>query len=73
MDHKAQILIDLDKLLKTIPKEHKKTVEKLARIYMELGAQKVLNLIQDLSEIPSNDIENYIIVHKSELEGGDGG
>jgi hypothetical protein len=70
MDSRAQKLIDLQNLLNTIPKEHKKTVQKLSYIYMSIGAEKVLNLVKDLGEINPNGVDDYIITTTDSLDGG---
>jgi hypothetical protein len=69
MDKQAQMYLDLDNLLKAIPKEHRKTVNKLSQIYIAIGEKNVLELVKNLGEIPPGSAYDHCVVTSDSLEG----
>jgi hypothetical protein len=70
MDKQAQMYLDLDRLLKTIPKEHKKTVKKLAEIYVAIGEKNVLELVKQLGDIPPGSAYYNCVATTDQIDGG---
>ncbi len=60
----------INSLMKSIPKEHRKTVKELNNIYYELGAKEVLGIVYNLSQIPAKDAYDYDVAHNSDMAGG---
>jgi len=57
-------------LMAQIPKEHKKTMNKLIKLSVELGRSQVLDLVQELGNIPVAKVTEYGVWHESNLDGG---
>lgn len=63
-------LKEIQDLYKLIPKEHRKTVDKIISISHTQGAKEVLEIVKDLSNIPANDVHRYGVWHEDNLDGG---
>lgn len=61
---------EVNLLLNKIPKEHKKTVKRIAELYRKIGSSDVLEIVKSLSEINLNDVTSYCVCHDSEIDGG---
>jgi len=57
-------------LLKTIPKEHMRAVNKLIKLGVQQGRLEVLSLVQELGSIPVAKVTEYGIWHEDCLDGG---
>lgn len=57
-------------LLRTIPQEHKRTVNKLMRLSIEIGRSQVLDLVRDLGDVPVGKVTEYGVWHEDCLDGG---
>ncbi len=61
---------DLKKLIKSIPKEHKTTLDKIIKIAYIQGVNDMRGLISDLDHIPAQEITKYGIFHEDSIDGG---
>jgi phage terminase small subunit len=69
-EEKSKMYNEVIALTKTIPKEHRKTVNKIANLYRKIGAVDVLEIVKTLSEIDINNVTSYCVCHDSEIDGG---
>jgi len=60
----------LETLMAEIPKEYKKTLNKIVRLSVIAGRQQVLELVQDLGNVAAKDVDDYGIYQSSDLDGG---
>ena len=60
----------LETLMAEIPKDHKKTLNKIVRLATRSGRQEVLDLVLDLGKTPAKDIHYYGFHHERDLDGG---
>jgi DNA-binding ferritin-like protein (Dps family) len=61
---------EIEEMVKLIPKEHHKNIEKIVKFYYELGAGDVQNLIKGVVDIPPGKINEYGIWHDNDIDGG---
>jgi len=70
VNKRETILYQLEKLKNTIPKEYYRTLKKMSELYIALGIDSVLTLIDQIKDIPIGSIDDYYIVYKDDLDGG---
>lgn len=61
---------EIEEMVKLIPKEHHKNIQKIIKFYHRLGVSEMQNLIQGLVAIPPDKINEYGVWHDSEIDGG---
>ncbi len=61
---------EIKKLLNSIPKEHRATVNELLKMYYEMGVEDTKELLRSIVDIPANDMSDFIVTHESNLDGG---
>lgn len=61
---------DIKALMDEIPKEHRRTMNKLIKLAVLRGRSQVLDLVQDLGNVPVGKVTEYGIWHEDCIEGG---
>lgn len=61
---------EIQDIVKTIPKEHHKNIQKIISFYHAMGVAEVQNLLKGVIEIPPNEINRYGVWHDSDIDGG---
>jgi len=57
-------------LMAEIPKEHKRTMNKLIKLAVLQGRSEVLDLVQELGSIPVAKVTEYGVWHEDNIDGG---
>lgn len=61
---------EIQDMVKLIPKEHHKNIQKIIMFYHAMGVSDVQNLIKGIIEIPPIDINDWGVYHSDSLDGG---
>jgi len=61
---------ELQELMASIPKEHRRTMNKLIKLAVLRGRAQVLDLVRDLADVPIEKVTEYGIWHEDCLDGG---
>lgn len=60
----------IQKIVKSIPKQHHKDIQVIIDFYFQQGVATVQNMLQDIVTIQPKEINNYGVWHDSNLDGG---
>ena len=61
---------EIDSVIKSIPKEHHKSIKKIIDFYYSQGVKDTQNLIQQMVGIHPKEINNHGVWHARDLSGG---
>lgn len=61
---------EIDSIIKSIPKEHHKSIKKIIDFYYSQGVKDTQNLIDQITGIPPKEITEHGVWHNSEIDGG---
>jgi len=61
---------EIKEILKGIPKEHHKGIQKIIKFYYKEGVNDIKCLIGQIEDIPPNEVRDYGVWHDSEIDGG---
>lgn len=61
---------EIQAMVKLIPKEHHKNLQKIIQFYHAMGVRDAQSLLQNIVEIPPDKINDYGVYHDSALDGG---
>lgn len=61
---------EIQDMVKIIPKEHHKNIQKIIKFYYALGVTETQKIIKGIIEIPPEKINEYGVWHESDIDGG---
>ena len=61
---------EIEKIYNDVPEKYHGKLRKLSKYYRELGIKEIQQLMQEVTNIPSDKINEFGVYHDSDIEGG---